>query len=190
MAESKSPRKDSVTIVLPKERDFAPRSALASNEDLSGPKDDDHNDQHDSSDTDTTATNSSDEFDWNEGEDDNVLTVDKSRSAKRGRALYLAFMKLARPLRVLLLGILGTGIFLAPFLVFRLRFNASPARFQVHVWSLWLTITWVAGVATYLVVDAIPRLVVWTVVLFRGQVERLKIQVEVSHTTPIYLHHS
>jgi hypothetical protein len=133
-------------------------------------------DEYESAD-DTTSTNSSDEFNWDE--DEEAATVVHNTKAKRGRALYLAFMKLARPFRVILVGLVGAGVLIAPLLVVQLKFNQSPVRPQVHVWSLWLSIVWASSCITYLVVDAIPRFVVSVTVLFGGQVERLKTQLEV-----------
>lgn len=150
---------------------------------------------HISSDTDTTATNSSDEFDWDEDEDAKNASQVEGK-AKRGRALWLGFMKLSRPFRALLIGILGAGILATPLIVFDLRFHSSPARLQVHIWSMWLgklslsicsgmnltaiaAIVWAAGCITYLAVDAIPKLLISIIVLFGGQAERLKIQIEV-----------
>lgn len=129
-------------------------------------------------DSDTTATNDSDEFDWDD-EDEPEEKRAKQPKAKRGRALYLAIMKLARPVRITLLCLLGAGIFITPLIVVQTRFQSSPAKLQVFVWSLWLTIVWVAACITALVVDMIPRLVVALIILFGGQVERLKIQIEV-----------
>lgn len=126
---------------------------------------------------DTTSTNSSDEFNWDE--DEEAARVVQNTKAKRGRALYLAFMKLARPFRVILIGLLGAGVLISPLLVVQLKFNQSPVRPQVHVWSLWLSIIWASSCITFLVVDAIPRFVVAVIVLFGGQVERLKTQLEV-----------
>jgi hypothetical protein len=126
---------------------------------------------------DTTSTNSSDEFNWDE--DEEAASVVQNTKAKRGRALYLAFMKLARPFRVILIGLLGAGVLISPLLVVQLKFKQSPVRPQVHVWSLWLSIIWASSCITYLVVDAIPRFVVAVIVLFGGQVERLKTQLEV-----------
>jgi hypothetical protein len=57
-----------------------------------------------------TESNSSDEFDWSGDEDELGDAGDKrvgKTKARRGRAVWLAFMKLARPLRMFLLMILG-----------------------------------------------------------------------------------
>ncbi|KAJ4473751.1 Mechanosensitive ion channel-domain-containing protein [Lentinula aciculospora] len=140
-----------------------------------------HTDEvHSDTDSTDTATNSEDEFNWDEDEDPSASRSHEKTKAKRGRAIYLAFMKLARPVRVFLLGALGAGILITPLIVVQLRFKSNPVRPQVHVWSLWLSIIWAAGCVTYLVVDAIPSLVIAFVVLFGGQVERLKIQLELT----------
>ncbi|KAJ6621302.1 Mechanosensitive ion channel-domain-containing protein [Mycena sp. CBHHK59/15] len=148
------------STVAPKERDFAPTV-------------EEHPEQlpaQDLSDSDSTATNSSDEFDWDENEDGDSGEVGKVYKARRGRAIYLSFMKLARPIRTLLLGILGTGILITPLLVFQLRTRVV----------LWLAIIWAAGCITSLVVDNIPRFIIAVIVLFGGHVERLKIQLELT----------
>lgn len=139
---------------------------------------DDGDDSDMASDT-TGTTNSSDEFNWDEEDEAVEEQTRRATKAKRGRALYVAFMKLARPFRVILIGVIGASILITPLLVVELKFKSSPARLQVHVWSLWLTIIWAAIGVTYLVVDSIPRLVVALTVLFGGQVERLKTEVEV-----------
>ncbi|KAF9445920.1 hypothetical protein P691DRAFT_709572 [Macrolepiota fuliginosa MF-IS2] len=89
-------------------------------------------------------------------------------------------MKLSRPLRVLLVGSIGAAILITPLLVVELRFRESPVRPQVHVWSLWLTITWSAGCVTLLVANAIPHIVLLVIRMFGGHVERLKSQVELT----------
>jgi hypothetical protein len=158
-----------ITLTVPKEQDFAPRPPIEHH--------DSDSDSH--SDGNTTATNSSDEFDWEEDDDRKEEKEVEKKRAKRGRAIYLALMKLSRPVRVFLIGALGAGILVTPLLVFNLRFKNSPARQQAHIWSLWLTIIWSAGCVTYLVVDSLPRLIISIIVLFGGQVERLKLQIEV-----------
>jgi len=128
-------------------------------------------------DSDTTATNSSDEFDWDE--DEGKEDASDLIKARRVRWLWLQFMKLSRFIRVLLVGVTGAAILIIPLLVVNLRFRKSPVRLQVHVWSLWLTIIWSAACATSLVVDATPHIVLLVIRLFGGQVERLKSQIEV-----------
>lgn len=159
-------------ILIPKEHDYAPAHTHSES---TTPLD--NGSLHSHSDSDTTATNSSDEFDWDEDEDSK--TRSETIKARRGRALWVAFMKLSRPIRVLLLGALVAAILITPLIVFELRFKSSPASPQVHVWSLWLTIVWASACITYLVVDAIPYIVISVTLLFGGQVERLKSQLEV-----------
>lgn len=125
-----------------------------------------------------TATNSSDEFDWDEEDGQNGSKHIKTKAA-RGRKVWLLFLKLARPIRVILVGILGAGLLIAPLLVFQFRFLTSPARDHVHVWSLWLSIAWAAGCLTYIVVDLIPATTIRVIRLFGGHVERRKTQIEV-----------
>ncbi|KAG1783181.1 Mechanosensitive ion channel-domain-containing protein [Suillus placidus] len=140
-------------------------------------------------DSDTTSTNSSDEFDWDEEEVANqVENPETGKKARRGRALWLGFMKLARPVRTLLVGIFGVAFFIIPLLVVELRFkDKEGVRLQVRVWSIWLSITWAASCATYLVVDAIPRTVIYVIFLFGGQVERLKTQIELTLAVSAWL---
>ena len=127
----------------------------------------------------STATNSSDEFDWSEDEEAKADKAQLQVRTKRGRRLWLAFVKLARPVRVILVSLVGVAISVTPLLVVDLRFPQNPAKPQVQVWSLWLTIIWAASCITYLVVDLIPRFVVTVTWFFGGKTERLKFQVEV-----------
>lgn len=169
------------TLSVPKERDYAPylernKSAPAtpSHHEVS---EDDRGEYSDTVSSDTTATNSSDEFNWDE-EDEEINSALETK-AKRGRAVYLMFMQLARPFRVILIGLIGAAVFVAPLLVVQLKFKNSPISRQVLAWSLWLSITWAATCITYLLVDAVPRLIIYTIILFGGHVEQLKTQLEV-----------
>ena len=135
----------------------------------------------DASDSDSSLTDSSDEFDWDQEEDDTSSKTrnDHTVKAKRGRAAYLGFMKLARPLRVALLCILGGGILITPLLVVHFLFRSSPVKKHVFAWSIWLTIVWVAGCLTYVVVDAFGWVFLGLVSLFGGKTESLQMQLEV-----------
>ncbi|PFH45314.1 hypothetical protein AMATHDRAFT_71842 [Amanita thiersii Skay4041] len=127
-------------------------------------------------DSDTTETNSSDELDWEETSecDTNIEHV----KAKRGKFIWQAFMKLARPVRVLLIGMLGVIFLITPLLVVDLHFRHSSVSNQIHVWSLWLAISWAACCVTYLMVDAVPRIVLFTLNTLGGQAEYLKTHIE------------
>ncbi|KAL5536761.1 hypothetical protein ACEPAF_584 [Sanghuangporus sanghuang] len=135
-----------------------------------------------------SVTVSSDEFDW-DAEDDGASKRDleTKRKTRRGRKIYGLFMKLSRSFRTFLVAILGAGIFIAPYLIFHFRFHDSPARPHVHAWSLWFSITWAAGSGTYLIVDLIPRFIIFIVTLFHGQVENLKSQIELVYAVSGWL---
>lgn len=134
-------------------------------------------DTPDDSDTDTTAAESLNDFDWSE-DDEEKSNIGDQVAAKRGRRLWLAFMKLSRPVRVVLICVVGVAILVTPLLVVNLRFRENPAKVQVHVWSLWFTIIWAASCGTYLLVDSITHMVLIIMTLLGRQVERLKIQLE------------
>ncbi|KAI0331475.1 hypothetical protein GY45DRAFT_1322271 [Cubamyces sp. BRFM 1775] len=135
--------------------------------------DDDHSDS-----SGTTATESEDEFDWEAEDDAKSQHIAASIKARRGHALYRAFLKLPKLFRVILVGVIGAGILITPLLVVNLRFNTSIVKAQVHVWSLWLAISWAAGVATYIVVDAIPHLVLVMLRITSYKVERARVSIE------------
>ncbi|KAI0272641.1 hypothetical protein BC834DRAFT_840866 [Gloeopeniophorella convolvens] len=159
-----------IALGSPKRKDFAP-------EPKQGATPSPHS--HDIDSSSDTATGTDDEFDWDADEDfAPTPALSEVSKAKRVRYLWLLFMKLARPVRTLLVGILGVGIFITPFLVFEFRFKDSVARPHVHAWSLWFAIIWAASCLTYLVVDLLPRLLIGILVLFGYTVERLKTQLE------------
>jgi hypothetical protein len=139
---------------------------------------------HDESGSD--LTDSEDEFDW-DAEDDARSEHHKDLSkSRRGRAIWLAFMRLSRTFRTLIVGAIGAGILITPLLVFQLRFNSSPARRQAHVWSLWLTIVWAASCVTYLVVDWTPTIASGIIRLFSHSFERMKITIEVRGSRVVF----
>lgn len=134
-----------------------------------------HDDEHQASrqtslDTDT-VTNSSDEFDW-EAEDEVAPTdLIADKKARRGRKIYQAFMRLARPLRIITIALLGAGILITPYLVFKFQFsNLTNVRPHVRAWSLWLTISWALACFTSLIVHVIPRILIRVVVAIYGKV--------------------
>lgn len=94
-------------------------------------------------DSDSTPTNSSDEFDWEAEEEEERQTSDPKK-AKRIRRLWLLYHRLSRGVRLLILGVLGTGICMTPYIVFRLRFRNSVAYDQATAWSIWLSIAFAA----------------------------------------------
>lgn len=66
------------------------------------------------------------------------------KRAKRLRKVYLACMRLSRPVRTLLFLLIGCGILVIPAVVVWTRYNHAPnqVRDNVRVWSLWLCILW------------------------------------------------
>lgn len=132
------------------------------------------------SDSDSSPTGTSDEFDWDEEDDASTKAQnDPTVKAKRGRAAYLGFMKLARPFRVILLCIIGGGILIAPLLVVHFLFRSNPVSRHVFAWSSWLTVIWIAGCLTYVVVDGFGWMFLGLVSLFGGKTESLQMQLEV-----------
>ncbi|KAG6378714.1 Mechanosensitive ion channel-domain-containing protein [Boletus reticuloceps] len=135
-----------------------------------------------------TSTNTSDEFDWDKEPSDSEKETPQGKHGRRGRALWLAFMKLTRPVRTLFVGVVGTAFFITPLLVVELKYQSSGGvRPQVHAWSLWFSIIWAASCATYLVVDLLPDTIVTVILLLGGQVERLKTQVELTLAVSAWL---
>jgi len=133
------------------------------------------------SDSDSSPTGSSDEFDWDkeEGGASSEARDGRAVKAKRGRAAYLGFLKLVRPLRVILLCILGGGILITPLLVVHFLFRSNPVKNHVFAWSIWLTIVWVAGCLTYVVVDSFGWMFLGLVSSCGGKTESLQMQLEV-----------
>lgn len=129
-----------------------------------------------------TATNSSDEF-WDDAakEAGYVKSLDETR-AKRGRRLYLAFMRLYPPIRVLLVAVLGSGILITPFLVFRLSFPHTVASPHVVAWSIWLTTSWACGAVISILIDITPRILLSLILNVVGKPpESLTTELEVRH---------
>lgn len=182
MSGTKSPAEDIALPVLSKEKDFdfSPAPPESNQNTLLNHNSKVHTETLDGAgplNTDTDDTHSSDEFNWDE--DDDARSVRQQKKARRGRAVYMACMRLARPVRVMLICFLGSGVLIAPLLVFQLRFKNSAVTPHVFAWSLWLAVVWAAACLTYAIVDMVPRLIIRFVILFGGHVERLKMQIEV-----------
>lgn len=166
------------TLAVAKEYDYATRNYDGAMTSSPTHREEIVNPSVDPSDSDS-ATDTEDEFDWDAEDDAHSTRKMNDIHAKRGRLIWRAFMKLSRTVRTVLVGAIGAGILIAPLLVFKLRFNSSPARKQAHAWSLWLTIAWAAGVATYLIVDLLPRMVLFILRIVGHKTERTVVTVEV-----------
>ena len=83
------------------------------------------------------------------------------KRAKRLRKVYLACMRISRPVRTTLIGLIGGGILIMPSVVVWTAYNdrSTVARDNVKVWSIWLTSVWTSACGTSIFVDAIPWLV-------------------------------
>ncbi|CAE6495620.1 unnamed protein product, partial [Rhizoctonia solani] len=140
-------------------------------------------------DSDSTATNSSDEFDWDAADGDgDDQSVHHAKKAKRGRRVWLAFMKLARPIRTTIFALIGGGILIAPLLVVHFQFRDSPTRWHVFTWSLWLSITWAAGSVTSLIIDVLPGLLLRIIFAVAGKPpEHLKTKIELFMAVSFWL---
>lgn len=118
-----------------------------------------------------TESNSSDEFDWDAEDDGNSTYQPTSSKAKRGRRIWQGFMRLARPLRIFLVALLGCGILITPFVVVLLRFRSHGTVFDhVQAWSIWFAVSWAAACMTALVTHLLPQAVVKIVFTFHGKV--------------------
>ncbi|WFD44582.1 hypothetical protein MPSI1_003250 [Malassezia psittaci] len=99
-------------------------------------------------------------FDWQTDEplDDHKLNVVSPlhRQKLLPRIVY-GVMRWPRWLRMSLVGIFGGAICLIPLIVVVCAFSNSPARSQVEVWSVWLTIIWITTIATFLVFSWFPK---------------------------------
>ncbi|KAG8944251.1 hypothetical protein FRC00_010683, partial [Tulasnella sp. 408] len=130
-------------------------------------------------DTDSDDTCSSDEFNWSDDEDAQSRKVAAEKKARRGRAVWLAFKKLARPVRTFLLAVIFGGIFVTPALLFIFVFPNNPARPHVVPWSLWIGISWGVACALSLIVDLFPRFLLWIIFVIYGKApETFKTQLE------------
>ncbi|CCO37443.1 hypothetical protein BN14_11599 [Rhizoctonia solani AG-1 IB] len=141
---------------------------------------------HHKYDSDSTATNSSDEFDWDAADGDDQ-SVHHAKKAKRGRRLWLAFLKLARPIRTTIIALIGGGILITPLLVVHFQFRDSPARWHAFAWSLWLSITWAAGSVTSLVIDVLPGLILRLIAVAGKPPEHLKTKIELFMAVSFWL---
>lgn len=140
-----------------------------------------------------SSVDESDDFDWDTSSDDEDDHEKRTRNgakitrAKRGRNVYLACLRLARPVRIFLAALIGTAICLVPFIVVTVTDNVSAARAQVVVWSIWIAIIWAAGCGTFLIVDWIPPLALRLIIAVYGKApEIVKTYIEAFMATTLY----
>lgn len=122
--------------------------------------------------TDSVATTpeTETEFDWEQTDSEDEEQVAAARRAreedkyadqqkavikraKRLRKIYLACMRLSRPVRTMLIALVGGGILAVPTIVVWTRFYGDRASAKVtdnvKVWSLWLTILWTCELSSF-----------------------------------------
>ncbi|SJX65747.1 uncharacterized protein SRS1_10081 [Sporisorium reilianum f. sp. reilianum] len=144
-----------------------------------------------------SSADESEDFDWDtssENDDDDDEGDNRGRKgakvtrARRGRRVYLACLRLARPVRMFLVGLIGTAICLVPFIVVTATNNTSSARPQVVVWSIWIAIIWAAGCGTFLIVDWIPPVALRLIIAVYGKApEVVKTYIEAFMATTLYV---
>ena len=141
-----------------------------------------------------SSADETDDFDWDtdtefggdyEEEKDKAAPGEgpdgkKRIRARRGRAIYLGCLRLARPVRILLFGLVAVTIALVPFIVTLAAFSTAPARPEVQVWSIWIAIIFAATAGTWLFVDLLPALIMRLAIAVYGRApEVFKFWVEV-----------
>jgi hypothetical protein len=126
-------------------------------------------------DTDGGSSDTDSDFDWDAEDDEERKVPDApAKEARRGRRIYLLFQRLARPIRILVVAIVGSGILITPFLVTWFHFRSRRAVFeQVRAWSVWLAISWALGCLTTLNVGILPFVVLNIVSAIQGTVRVL-----------------
>lgn len=138
-----------------------------------------------------SSADESDDFDWDtsseDDDDDRPRKGAKITRARRGRKIYLACLRLARPVRILLIAMIGTAICLTPFIVVTATDSSSPARSPIIVWSIWISIIWATTCGTFLVVEWLPPLLLRLVIAVYGKApEVVKTYIEAFMATTLY----
>ncbi len=138
-----------------------------------------------------SSADESEDFDWDTSSEDDDETRPRKGAkvtrAKRGRKIYLACLRLARPVRILLAAIIGTAICMVPFIVVTATHNQSSARAQVVVWSIWIAIIWAASCGTFLIVEWLPPVALRLVIAVYGKApEVVKTYIEAFMATTLY----
>lgn len=138
-----------------------------------------------------SSVDDTDDFDWDTSDgDDDEEGANKDPAAmraKRLRRVYMGCMRLARPVRIFVIGLLGTAIALIPFIVVLAAFKNNSARAEVEVWSIWIAIIWASSCGTFLVVDWIPPLAIRLAITVYGKApEIFKTYIELFMATTVY----
>ncbi|PWZ03461.1 hypothetical protein BCV70DRAFT_197673 [Testicularia cyperi] len=138
-----------------------------------------------------SSADESEDFDWDTSSDEDEPKTKGAAitRARRGRKVYLTCMRLARPVRILLFALFGTAILMIPFIVVTTTdYRSSPARPQVVVWSIWLSIIFATSCGTFILVEWIPPVVLRLVMAVYGKApEIVKTYIEAFMATTVYV---
>ncbi|PWN21428.1 hypothetical protein BCV69DRAFT_269107 [Microstroma glucosiphilum] len=143
----------------------------------------------------SSAEDDTDDFDWDVSDDDDEEKDTDGRTghrkkirAKRGRRVYLFCMRLARPVRIFLIGAFLSILALVPLFVVLFAIDRSnSARPHVQTWSIWLSIVCASSAGTFIILDWLPPLLLRLAVAFYGRCpEVFKTWLEVAMTTLVY----
>lgn len=141
-----------------------------------------------------SSADETDDFDWDTSDDDDEDRQDADGHvnrirAKRGRKVYLFCMRLARPVRIFVLGFSLTAILLVPLFVFLFGVDRSnAARPHVESWSIWLSIIAASSAGTFVVLDFLPPIILRLAVAIYGRApEVFKGYLEVAMSCLIYV---
>lgn len=108
------------------------------------------------------SPDTADSFDWDETDSSDEEEVAATREAKaeedkhrhrhnikrakRLRKVYLACIRISRPVRTLMLAGIGSGLLMVPAVICWTVYKGPSANVQVRdnlrVWSIWLTVIW------------------------------------------------
>lgn len=138
-----------------------------------------------------SSADETDDFDWDtsDDEEENEAQVNAKLRAKRGRKVYLFCMRLARPVRIFLVGLFITCIFLVPLFVSLFGIDRSnPARPHVESWSIWLSIISASSAGTFIVLDFLPPVILRLAIAVYGRApEVFKTYLEVAMGCLVYV---
>ncbi|GJJ11352.1 hypothetical protein Clacol_005584 [Clathrus columnatus] len=116
-----------------------------------------------------SSTNSSDEFWEDAAKEAGEVKVFHDTRAKRGRWLYLSFMRLYRPFRIFLVSMVVAGVLITPYIVVKVSFPNSRPFPHVRAWSLWFTVSWACMTIMSILVDTLPRVIVYFFLTLTGK---------------------
>jgi hypothetical protein len=114
------------------------------------------------------------DFDWNEEDEEDKARASLPKKPRRGRRLYLLFLRLARPIRILVITILGAVTLVAPHLIgFAYLSHHHDTFEQIRAWSVWLAVTYAFGGLTVFSAGMLPYLLLKLSATIRGKVRLL-----------------